>query len=268
MPVRAVRCCAHFLLRVLMIVAIVVPFGPPAAHTQVISTGSVRGRVLTVDGAPITGALVEFVGRTDSARTTSTGAFFFRSVPVGAHVLRIRAIGHAQKSQPIRVDSDSGWVGNIVLDRIPQPLPEVEVTAGGKPLEYANTTQYDDFFRRRSLGFGTFRTRDDIERMGTIDVASLLQGIPGVNISSTHSPFGGPEIRMRIARCPGPKVAIYINGKQVANFDGFTNEDLGDILTSLSLVDVVFVEFYRGPGQIPADLDANNACAALVIWTR
>ncbi len=43
----------------------------------------------------------------------------------------------------------------IMLDPGPQILPEITVTAKeAKPVEFAWTTKYDDFFRRRNLGQG------------------------------------------------------------------------------------------------------------------
>jgi hypothetical protein len=209
-------------------------------------------------------------------------------------------LGHQVKLQDIRVSEGSGWSGTIMLGSAPQQLPEIEVDAPfGKPPEFANITKYDDFFRRRRLGFGTFRTRADIEKMGAFDVVSVLQGIPGVKVSFTASPYGAPEVRFQMARCPGqpPNFAIYLNGIRVGLFlekgenkgselsslfrRGLGREDekktpsscddcakIAEVLSSIPLRDIEFVEFYRGPGQIPSDLDRGDSCAALVIWTR
>lgn len=288
---KAVRRTTDLLQRVLAVAVLAVCLFPASTQGQVGATGSVRGKVLAGDGTPVTGALVELVGRADSVRTAGTGEFLFHGVPAGLEVLRIRAIGYGQQYQDVRVSGDSGWAGTIVLDRVVQRLPEVHVSARGKPPEFANTTKYDDFFRRRKLGFGTFRTRDDIERMGAADIASVLRGIPGVNVTTTHNPYGEPEIRFRIARCPGqpPNLAMYINGLKVTGFGrssankGSELSGLGrgkaasscpdcaimlELLGSVALPDIQFVEFYRGPSQIPSDLDRGDSCAALVIWTR
>jgi hypothetical protein len=39
-------------------------------------------------------------------------------------------------------------------------------------------------------------------------------------------------------------------------------------MSSVLLRDIEFVEFYRGPSQIPPELDRGDSCAALVVWTR
>lgn len=266
---------------------------PGATVGQVGPSGPVRGKILAPDRSPVHGALVELIGRGDSVRTSGAGEFTFPRVPSGAEVLRIRVLGYRVKLQGIHVIGDSGWIGTILLEAASQQLPEVEVKAPfGKPPEFLNTSKYDDFFRRRGIGFGTFRTRDDIERMGAFDVVSVLQGIPGVNVSLTANPYGAREARFKMARCPGqpPNIAIYINGRKVSMFlkEAENNgselsrlfrlkpptsscsdcERIAEALTAVALRDIEFVEFYRGPGEIPSDLDRGDSCAALVIWTR
>ncbi len=295
------RSHSHFMRHALATAGVLaLCFSPSAAQGQESTPGPVRGLIVDSSGTPIGGALVELVGRGDSVRTSRTGAFAFARVLSGAEVLRIRALGHPVKFQNIRVIGDSGWIGTIVLKATPQRLPEIEVDAPlGKPPEFANTAKYDDFFRRRRLGIGTYRTRADIEKMGAFDVVSVLQGIPGVRVSYTTNPYGAPEVRFQMARCPGqpPNFAIYIDGSRVGLFlekgqnkgselSGLLSRGLergkdktktstcddcskiAEVLSSVLLRDIEFIEFYRGPGQIPSDLDRGDSCAALVIWTR
>jgi hypothetical protein len=253
-----------------------------------------RGRVLADDGRPIAGALVE-VGRiSDSVRTNSAGEFELSRIGAGGYRARVRALGYREKYVDIRVDAISGWSGSIVMERLPQELPEVNVQALGKPAEFANTTMYDDFFRRKRLGQGTFRSRDDFIRMGVSDVAGSLQAIPGVSVTTTMTPFGETETRFRISRCPGqpPNLGVFINGVRQPLFfkrgdnhgselSGLTAGNnrktentcqdcvrLAEVLSSIPFSDILFIEFYRGPGEIPSDVDRGNYCAALVIWTR
>lgn len=265
----AISCCIHVVAGALAAAGLAMCLFPAGAYGQVATTGQVRGTVVAENGTPVKGALVDLVGRADFARTAETGRFLFQDVHAGPQVLRIRALGFVQKSENILVIGDSGWAGSIVLARAPQALAEVNVTAPGKPPEFANTTKYDDFFRRQKLGQGTFRTRDDIEKMGAADFASVLQRIPGVTVSTTISPHSEPEIRMRLARCPGPRLAFYVNGTQVAVYGKSPGaREMGELLSAMPVSDILFVEFYRGPGQIPNDLERGDACAALVIWTR
>jgi hypothetical protein len=263
----------RFLQRVLTVGVIAACLVPATTAAQGIASGSVRGKVVAPDGAPVGEALVELVGRGDSARTDGMGAFALQGVVVGAATLRIRAVGYGPKDYAIYVSRDSGWTGTIVLDRAAHRLAEVEVAAA--PHDFSDMPKYADFFRRRRLGFGTLRTREEIERMGAPDIVSALRGIPGVRVSSTMNPYGEPEVRFQVARCPGPNLDIYIDANRVALFRGSENISscaecarIAQLLSSVPLADLLAIEFYRGPSEIPSDLERGDACAALVIWTR
>lgn len=257
------------------------------ASAQGTGRAHVRGVVVGAQGQAVIGALVVRLSVLDSVRTSEAGEFAFSNGRHGADTLRVLAQGFAPAVLPIQVHSDTGWNGRIVLHQMAQALPQVSVSAN-RPEHF---WKYDDFYRRQALGFGTFRTRDDFEKMGASDIVSALRSISGVSISSTGNPYGETEIRWRINRCPGqpPNIAIYVNGLKVAwsgahsnggsELSGFfrgrpsgsTCEGcarMGDLFSSLPLMDIEFIEFYRGPAQIPSDLDRGDACAALVIWTR
>jgi hypothetical protein len=214
----------------------------------------VQGRVIDQEGSPIASALVELSRTRESKRTSPDGRFSFRGVAAGSDTLRIRALGHRIRLLPIVV-SESGWNGDIAVERIPQTLPEVGVrgrTVVWKPSEYDYTAKYDD------------------------------------SVSSFLNPYGAPEVRFRLARCPGtpPNLAIYIDGHRLASFGNKGSELSGlflrqpprstcdecsrmaEVLSSIRLSEIEFIEFYRGPGQIPAELERGDACAALVIWRK
>ncbi len=239
----------------------------------------VQGRIVAPDSSPIPGALVELLGSRDTVRTSPAGGFRLAHVSPGRRVLRVRALGFVVKDERILV-AEAGWSGTITLEPGATRLPEVGVTSRvERPVEFADTDRYDDFFRRRKLGFGTFRTRQDIERGGALDLVSVLGGIPGVHVSSTPNPHGETEVRVRMARCVPPRLDFYVNGQRMSLFLGSHGgggirsvcDDcvkLAEALSSVRLREIEFVEFYRGPGQIPSDLERGDACAALVVWTR
>ena len=246
-------------------------FGVPAAVLWASgaiaqATAPLRGTVVGPGGVPVAQATVRFGGR-DSTRTSETGQFSFSSARAGTEDLEVRALGYIPKAIRVVVTADSGWSGTIVMDRVPQPLPGVEVVA--KPPEFAHTTRYDDFFRRRKQNQGTYRTHEELIARGASDIVSIFQGIPGVYATLTTTQLDEPELRLRITRCPGnpPPIAIYLDGVKIAQ-RVTTNVELAEVLTSIPILRIQFVEFYRGVGQIPSDLDRGDNCAALVIWTR
>lgn len=260
------------------------------ARAQETSAVQVRGVVVASQGGVIQGALVEIGRPRDSTRTNARGEFAFEAVVPGLYRLRVRALGYRETYEDIRVEREIGWTGAIVMYRVAQSLPGVTVRATSKPPEFASTTKYDDYFRRQRLGFGTFRSREDFLKMGAHDVASALRNIPGVMITSTMNIYGEPEIHFRMARCPGqpPNISVYLNGMRVAKFGHKGSELSGvsapkravsastcgecvrllEMIGSVPFHDVQFVEFYRGPGQVPPEFDLGDSCAALAIWTR
>lgn len=240
----------------------------------------VRGRVVAPDSSPLPTALIELVETGDSARTSAAGEFLFPRVPVGKQTLRIRILGYKIKLEQISVLAKTGWTGTIALELSVVELPAVEVTSHlDKPPEFANTAKYDDFFRRRRLGIGTFRTRAEIEANASHDLVSVLRGIPSVGVSTTPNPMTSEiEVRFRLPRCQPPRIGFYIDGRKVGNYlnepgkSGASSCDdcarLAEAMASVLLRDIEFVEFYRGPSQVPPELDRGDSCAALVVWTR
>ena len=244
--------------------------GPSFAQVEL------RGRVVTADSTPVAGARVDLMNAGDTTQTSATGEFRFRNARAGREIVRVRIVGYQLKLVHIEVNERSGWSGTINIEPVTPVLPEVSVTAE-KPEDLS--ARYADFHRRRAQGIGTFRTREDIEKKAAFDMVSVLQGIPGVNISLTPTPTGESEVRMNLARCKPPRLVIYVDGQKLNLFLSDPAEGGGgsscpdcvrlyEALSSILLREVEFVEFYRGPGQIPNELDRGDACAALVIWTR
>ncbi|HKP28003.1 MAG TPA: carboxypeptidase regulatory-like domain-containing protein [Gemmatimonadales bacterium] len=239
-----------------------------------------KGRVVAADSVPLSGAFMELLATGDTARTSVNGEFVLSGVPVGRQILRIRMLGYSIKQVEITVVADAGWTGTITLEPSAVSLPEVAVTSPyDKPEAYAKTAKYDDFFRRRKLGIGTFRTREDIEAKASYDLVSVLQGIPSVGVSMTPNPMTNEvEVRFRLPRCQPPRIGFYIDGRKVGNYlnepgktGGSSCEDcarLAAAMSSVLLRDIEFVEFYRGPSQVPPEFDRGDSCAALVVWTR
>jgi hypothetical protein len=243
-----------------------IPISACLLFAQGTSTATVRGRVVEATGSPVRGALVYVTRAPDSVRTSEQGSFLLLNVPAGTATLKVRALGYKEHSSEIRIEANAGWDGTVTLERVAVPLPSVEVQATEKPPELAHTTKYDDYFRRRRLGHGAFRTRDDLARLGARDIASALQGIPGLSVTATSDMNGAPDFRFRMARCPGqpPPLDLYIDGKKVLQF----RQNMHEILSSIVVTDILFLEFYAGAAQVPSDLERGDACAAIVTWLR
>lgn len=245
---------------------------------------SISGVVVNTLRAPIEGAEIGVPGTSMTTFSSATGNFLLR-VPVLAELLvRIRRPGY--KSQLLKLRPP--WSGTIELQQGVFELPEIKVTArNAKPAEYASTTKYDDFFRRRRQGFGLFIDRSDIERRAPTRVAELLQGRAGVRVDLRMSGANGGTI-IRFARCSEfpPKINIYIDGRRqmpdgkvmmAASASGDREGEaetkreaqamVGTMLDRIAIGDIELIEVFRGPGELPPEFNEGN-CGAIAVWTR
>lgn len=265
------------------------------------TTGLLIGRVVSPDGKPVAGARLTLVGSDRKTSTDDQGQFRIADVPVGIARLLVESDSYPIQMAEVIVRAETGLAATIRLDAEATTLPELVVTApADRPPEYIGIRKYDDFFRRKELGFGTFRTRAEIERLGATDVLGTLRAIPGVRASMEMSPFGVPSANLRIARCPRypPDIAVYIDGHRfefrhlgAANETGSeltaasmaasgisgkpptksscdACERLAEVLSMVPITEVELVEFYQGVAQMPAELARGGTCAAIVIWTQ
>lgn len=235
----------------------VVPLAGQAGEAK---TGLFRGQVTDSLGIPVPNAEIAILSTSLRVVADSDGLFRIPGVPVGLHGVVVRSIGWKPLFFLIRMEAGQEQVARIGLEPAPQRLPEIVVQGGkfAKPPEYAFTTRYDDFFRRRRVRAGTFRVRGDPLFDRAIATGDLLQMIPGVRVS-----FGGDGTTVWFSRCSGPgaKVAVWIDGARVMN------ENHNEALEYLRPSDIEMIEVYRSPGQIPGEFLADS-CAAIVIWTR
>ena len=230
----------------------------PLAAQQ--STRIFRGQVTDSLGLPVPHAEIAILGTDLRVVADSEGLFRIADVPVGLHAVIVRSIGWKPLFFLIRMGENEEQIGRIGLLPAPQQLPELIVEGGrfAKPPEYALTHRYDDFFRRRRVRAGVFRIRSDPRFASALHPGDLLRGIPGVRVA-----FGPGGTSVDFSRCHGmgAKVAVWIDGARVMTNDH--NEALGYLRAS----DVEMIEVYRGLGQIPGEF-LEDACAAIVIWTR
>lgn len=196
----------------------------------------------------------------------------------------------------LEFDADAAQHGDItiVLIESPQQLPEIAVRGlEVKPLRYAWTTKYDDFFRRRKLGAGHFILRDDIDRKGAFRTVELLERVPGVRVAirARGDPAGTTA---RFSRCnTPPRVSVWIDGqKMIQQMRPGGQEEAGvrlrprsvdelndpnppppptsivaEMLDRIDPTQIEVMEVYQGPGIIPAEY-LDDSCAVVAIWTR
>lgn len=222
--------------------------------------------------------------------TDAAGWFNLRGLEPGLSVLRVRRIGFKGQYLEVKLEPGRTRTVEIMLERGAYLLPEIKVIAReAKPIEYAWTTKYDDFFRRRRLHSGTFLGHEDIRRLSASHTADLLQNVPGVRLRS-GLPSRAAEIEF--ARCLSGHIGVWVDGRKLnwqsryqeaqginlagsGRYSALTEEgkqireftSLADVLDRVHPLEIEMIEVYRGIGNIPAEF-SDAGCGAIVIWTR
>jgi hypothetical protein len=222
----------------------------PASATL---TGRVTDRST---GRGVVGARLVVLADSRSVTTDSLGNYEFRSIPAGVSQLTVIAepfpalsfivqLAPAERfNRPVELDSSAAG-------RSAQALPPVGVSA---PAPIANY-RLAGFERRRISGRGQYLTEDEIVKTGAFNVADAVKGLRGV----TYECGGGSGCYVRMARAPGRCLPEYVVDDQVQNDFGPTTP----------IRDLVAIEVYNGPTDVPAEYAGRNAgCGVIVLWTR
>ena len=214
--------------------------------------GVVRGP----DGRPFPTASVGVLGSTASTVSGQDGRFVLTGVPAGTHAVLVRAIGFTPVTLVVDIATGGRFDTTVVIDKRPQTLAAVSVTA------MPNRAERNGFTERRRTGFGSFITKEDIERWGPVDLVDLVTIKPALRRISTPR---GDAIVMRgpVGVCAP---SIFLDGWEVS-FGG--GGGMSDVSGFVQPREIVGVEIYTGP-IIPPQFDRMvwTSCGSVVLWTR
>lgn len=140
------------------------------AHAQV--PAALYGRVLDIDGRPVSGARVELVESGEATLTDEVGAYAFRALSGGRHMLRVTRIDYREHT--VTVDLPGGQRTLVDVHVVPAPVTVTGLDVVSSPSPVA----------------GTVLDRQDIERSGARQAGDIVRQVPGVVVSSTVR--GGP----------------------------------------------------------------------------
>jgi len=212
-------------------------------------------------GQPIAGAVVG-VRETGASGTTDA---FGRADVLGHHAknhLRVRALGFAPLDTTAALPEDGAIV--VIQLRSLQTLSAMDVYARRfKPSRYDSTRKFDLFYERRPLGFGSYFTRDDIERSGVMHASDLMTRVTGVKVFRQQG-----RLSLTFPRCEliigGPKKppAVFVDGNRISDAG-----DPMDVLYGYGANEIEAMEVYRSSSELPVDA-RGDACSAIYIWTR
>lgn len=158
--------------------------------------GELRGRVLESDDhRPVAGARVEVVGKADVVTSRADGVFVIRGLEPRAYTLRVRAIGHAERTIEMEVVNGRTESIDVLLDRVAESLAAVRVST------------------LRDVPGATTFDRRAIETSGARDLAELIQTTPGVTVTRSGGP--GAPARASIRGSAAAQVLVLLDGVPV-----------------------------------------------------
>lgn len=229
----------------------------------------IAGTVIDPLRKPIEGAEIRIVGGGPSVLSSLAGTFRIFVARSRQILVQVRRPGY--RAELLVLDRE--WSGTVLLQPGVFELPEIKVTARyAKPARYAGTAKYDDYFRRRRIGFGQFISREDIERGNPFRTIEILQAQPGIR-TSIHAPGAAYGSVVAFARCNEypPKINVYIDGRKLmpegAPSTSGSTGSVGEMLDRIPPGDIELIEIFRGPGELPGEFSDGN-CGAISIWTR
>jgi len=209
-------------------------------------TASVAGVIRGVGGLPLSGAQVRIVGAAGRSTSDARGRFALGDLPAGTQVLEVRRIGYLLTQQPVELRAGRTAEQDVRLQRI-VTLDSLRVLA--------QRSRYPEFEQRRKTnGFGTFFTADDIADKRPFQTSDLFRMILGFRVSGLGldaKVFSTRGVTSMGGVC-SPNIVI----------DGMPNQELNLIHPS----SIGAMEVYRA-GQ-PAPPQYDRGCGAILIWSK
>lgn len=225
---------------------------------QMLTAQVIRGNLLDeATDRPIESGTVTLLTR-DSAfiarvSTDTAGAFLLPVARPGAYRLGAERLGFVTAiSPPITLSTrDTIDVEFRLSTQVMVLKPLVVTSKRRRPGPLADFQE-----RARQRGFGTFITRDDIEKRHPYTTTALLRTIPGIQLFP-RARGGGHHIRLR--NC---SPAIFIDGVRFEPL-GFTVDDM------VSVLDLEGIEVYKTAAEAPVQYTSRNpGCGVILFWTR
>lgn len=231
--------------------AVIAGFSSSSAQSK---TATISGRVVAASREPIPGARITVLNLRKSIATDSAGRFAFPELKPGSYRLEAAVIGFVPMAALVTVNAGDLKDIEFRTDSLGQLLPTIFVEGEPLPEVLRPTTVFE---RRMAVGHGRFITRDRILQRKPQKIMDMIRFEPGVK-----SDCRGFVCSLRLNRdtritC-GP--AIFVDGQE-------TNIQ---VLDNTPPNDIEGVEIYRGPAEVPPEINTPTArCGgAIALWTR
>lgn len=234
---------------------------PAAAQQAVDVSVTVRAEG---GGEPVQGAEVEVMGTRRLATANANGVARIR-VPPGLALFEVRKLGY--KTERFTVDLPATDTLGIDVDLAVAPLRLRGLTASATPTERA--LRDNGFYDRQQMGIGIFLTGRQIKHTPASPLIDAFRGLPGVRVTRV-SPRMTARTGSRSSMDLDQQYAV-ASTRGGCIFDLYVDDVISDLASysQLAADDVVAIEIYRGPSEMPGKYRRTAAgCGAIVIWTR
>jgi hypothetical protein len=254
------------LLRALAFPALLLMFATPAA-AQVL-----RGRVLdATNGQPVSQARIQVLnadGRLVGRTTAAANGTFSLQLRVTAPVrLRAERTGYSPTlTQPVQV-ALLETVEVDVLMSVQALLVEPLTVVGRTQPKRRPSLALSGFYDREARGLGRFLRREEIERHANIDLAQVIDRLPGTTRIGPVIVFDRSSMVGVLRRSASGAVShclplVYLDGNRMAydrsGLSGMANPE-----------HLEAVEVFSGSSQIPTEYNGSEAaCGVILLWTR
>jgi len=242
--------------------AVAVPIEAGMLHVESIrlplsdpgKTGTLVGRVVEAESrAPVDGVTIRLADSDVTVISNERGYFSLGQRPAGAYYLQLERLGFEPREVPVHVAGDLTQAVEIELSQQAIQLEGISVSVAPRRLRQ----DLEGLIRRMNLGFGTFLTREWLERRGEVPLAEHLREVPGILIFRD-----GPRAYMEV-RGQSCIPDVYMDG-QIYALDPTAglNEQFGRPLEA--------IEVYKGT-ETPAEFvrpGFRYPCAVILVWSR
>lgn len=213
------------------------------------------GRVADALGLSIVKAEILVTNTTLHAETGNDGRFELANIPAGAAEVIVRRLGFSPAKIALDLTTGESRDIRVILSPVAMLMDSVAVTAPAPVVEVG----YGGFETRRSRGFGTFITREQIEKRNPRVPSDMFRTVSGIKLIRDN---GTPTIvstRLGPIMCP---LRVFIDGSDYPLY--------GQSLDALVQIgDIGAIEIYAGGATVPPQFGGREStCGVIALWTR
>jgi len=241
------------------------PKPPSAAEVaQRSGFGVIDGMVTDSGFVPMLGAEVGILRTSVKIATNALGRFRITDVQMGTYILTLRRFGYSPIASVISVNAGD----TLRLTYALQPLGKGRLLDTVRVTERQESRNLMDFERRRRLGVGKFLTAAELEKRGSIDLATVLRGFISIAVVRDDA-TGVTSLQNR--RDQGNMISAQGAGACAVQVvvDNVPMPHEVDVELLPRPKEIAGVEVYAGPAGAPSQFGGEDRrCGMVLIWTK